>query len=57
MDRGLYTAPMMQRPTLRITTWVLLFILSTIVVEGYDVLSGGNITEMFWQPIRGCLFI
>ena len=31
---------MMQRRTLRITAWILLFIISTIVVEGYDVLSG-----------------
>jgi len=45
---------MMQRRTLRITAWILLFILSTIVVEGYDVLSGGNIQEIFMGPIRGC---
>jgi len=45
---------MMQRRTLRITAWILLFIVSTIVVEGYDVLSGGNIKEMFTQPILGC---
>ncbi len=45
---------MMQRRTLRITAWILLFIISTIVVEGYDVLSGGNITQMFIGPIRGC---
>ena len=45
---------MMQRRTLRITAWILLFIVSTIVVEGYDVLAGGKITEVFSGPIRGC---
>jgi hypothetical protein len=45
---------MMKRRTLRITAWVLMFIFSTIVVEGYDVLSGGNITEMFWEPMARC---
>ena len=45
---------MMQRRTLRLTAWILLFILSTIVVEGYDVLSGANITKMFWEPINRC---
>jgi len=45
---------MMSRRTLQITTWILLFVLSTIVVEGYDVLSNGNITKMFWEPFRGC---
>ena len=45
---------MIQRRTLRITAWILLFVLSTIVVEGYDVLSGANITKMFWEPFRGC---
>jgi len=45
---------MLQRRTLRIATWILLFILSTIVVEGYDVLSGGNIKELVWEPIKGC---
>ena len=43
----------MQRRTLRLTAYVLLFIIGTIVIEGYDVLSGGNITEMFYEPIRG----
>jgi hypothetical protein len=45
---------MMQRRTLRTVTWILLFILSTIVVEGYDVLTGGNIKEIFIEPIQGC---
>ena len=31
-----------------------MFILSTIVVEGYDVLSGGKIAEVFIGPIGGC---
>jgi hypothetical protein len=53
--RQLYTASMMQRRTLRITAWILLFILSTIVVEGYDVLSGGNITKTFSESIGSCL--
>ena len=42
---------MMSRRTIRITAWILLFTFSTIVVEGYDVLSGGNITETFCEPI------
>jgi hypothetical protein len=45
---------MMQRRKLRITAWILLFIISTIVVEGYDVLSGGNIMQTFIRPIEGC---
>ena len=52
-NRGIKPA-MMQRRTLRTTAWFLLFILSTIVIEGYDVVSDGNITEMFIGPIRGC---
>jgi hypothetical protein len=47
---------MMQRRTLRITAWILMFILSTVVAEGYDVLSGKNITKMFWEPFRGRFF-
>jgi len=54
MDREDYTTPMMQRRTLRIITWILLFILSTVVVEGYDALSGGNIKELFSERIGGC---
>jgi hypothetical protein len=42
---------MMQRRTLRITTYVLIFILGTIVIDGYDVISGGNIKELFYTPI------
>ena len=45
---------MMHRRTLRITAWILLLILSTIVVEGYDVLSGGKIPEIFTESFRGC---
>lgn len=53
--RDLYTTAMMQRRNVQITAWILIFIISTIVLEGYDVLSGGNITEMFIEPIhRGC---
>jgi len=42
---------MMQRRTVRITTYVLIFIIGTIVIDGYDVLSGGNIKELFYTPI------
>jgi len=42
---------MMQRRTLRIITWILLFIVSTVIVEGYDVVSGGNITKTFLAPV------
>jgi len=45
---------MMQRRTLRITAWILMLILSTIVIEGYDVVSGENVREMFGGPIIGC---
>jgi len=45
---------MMQRRTLRITAYILIFIIGTIALEGYDVLSGANITEQFFEPIRGC---
>jgi hypothetical protein len=31
-----------------------MFIISTVVLEGYDVLSGGNLTELFFEPFRGC---
>ena len=46
----------MQRRTLRITAYVLIFIIGTIFLEGYDVLTGGNIKELFFEPlIMGCL--
>jgi len=45
---------MMQRRTLRIATYVLIFVIGTIVIDGYDVLTGGNIKELFSEPIRGC---
>ena len=55
MDREEYTTAMMQRHTLQITAYVLIFVIGTIVIEGYDVLSGGNIKELFFEPIRhGC---
>jgi len=38
---------MMQRRTLRITAWILIFLIGTIAGEGYDVLSGGSITKAF----------
>ena len=38
---------MMQRRTLRTTAWILIFLIGTVAGEGYDVLSGGNITEAF----------
>ena len=54
MARELYTVPMMHRRTLRITAWILIFLIGTIALEGYDVLSGANITEAFIEPFRGC---
>ena len=45
---------MMHRRTLRITAWILVFIIATIALEGYDVLSGGNITEPWFEVSRGC---
>jgi len=45
---------MMQRRTLRITAYVLMFIIGTIVIEGYDVLSGRNVTDQFYFYFRGC---
>ena len=47
---------MMQRRTIRIITWILLFTVSTIVVEGYDVLSGANITKTMLAPVSSGLF-
>jgi len=44
----------MQRRTLRITAYVLMFIIGTIVIEGYDVLSGGNVTDVFSLYIQRC---
>ena len=38
---------MMNRRTLRRTAWILIFIIGTVAMEGYDVLSGRNITESF----------
>lgn len=38
---------MMQRRTLRITAWILIFLIATVAGEGYDVLSGGSITKAF----------
>ena len=31
-----------------------MFIIGTIALEGYDVLSGGNITEWLFEPSPGC---
>jgi hypothetical protein len=45
---------MMQRRTVRITAWILIFLIGTIALEGYDVLSGGSITAAFVEPYRGC---
>ena len=48
----LYTTAMMSRRTLRITAYVLIFLIGTIALEGYDVLSGANITsEKFYGII------
>ena len=47
---------MMQRRTLRMTAWILIFLIGTIAGEGYDVLSGGNITEAFVGAFRGCFY-
>jgi len=47
---------MLQRRTLRLTAYILIFIIGTIALEGYDVLSGGNITELFFERTSGCLF-
>lgn len=44
----------MRRRTIQITAYVLLFIIGTIVVEGYDVISGGNVTDVFYFYIRRC---
>ena len=54
MARELYTVPMLDRRTLRITVWILLFIIGTIVLEGYDVLSGGNLTDPWLEVSRVC---
>jgi hypothetical protein len=35
------------------TAYTLIFIIGTIALEGYDVLSGGNITELFYQHVGG----
>ena len=45
---------MMQRRTIRITAYVLIFIIGTIAMEGYDVLAGRNITDQFYFYIRRC---
>ena len=52
--REVYTASMMDRRSLRITAYILLFIIGTIAVKGYDVLSGGNITEPWFPISTGC---
>ena len=52
--RELYTASMMHRRTLQITAYILLFIIGTIAAKGYDVLSGGNITEPWFPIFNGC---
>jgi hypothetical protein len=44
----------MQRRTVRITAYVLMFVIGTIVIEGYDVVSGGHITDQFYFYIRHC---
>jgi hypothetical protein len=46
---------MMHRRTLRITAWILIFLIGTMALEGYDVLSGANITEALLEPFRVCL--
>ena len=43
---------MLQRRTLRTTAWILIFLIGTVALEGYDVLTGANITEAFIQPIH-----
>ena len=45
---------MLQRRTLRITAWILIFIIGTITLEGFDILTGANITAAFFEPMRGC---
>jgi hypothetical protein len=45
---------MINRRTLRITAWILIFLISTIAFEGYDVLTGGNITRPIVEPIWAC---
>jgi len=45
---------MMHPRTVRIIAWLLLFLIGTVVIEGYDVLSGGNITEPWFEVSRGC---
>ena len=45
---------MFPRRTLRITAWVLIFIIGTITLEGFDILTGANIVELFFEPLRGC---
>lgn len=45
---------MMQRRTIRITAYVLIFIIGTIAMEGYDVLSGRNITDEVYFYISRC---
>jgi hypothetical protein len=44
---------MMRRRTLRITAWILIFLIGTIALEGYDVLSGANITEALAELDHG----
>jgi len=48
-----YTTAMMQPRTLRIIAYVLIFIIGTIALEGYDVISGLNIMDQFYHPISG----
>jgi hypothetical protein len=41
---------MIKRRTVQITAYVLMFVIGTIAIEGYDVLSGGSITKVFYSP-------
>jgi hypothetical protein len=51
----LYTAAMMSRRIVRITAYVLIFLIGTLALEGYDVLSGANITsEHFYAALIRC---
>lgn len=45
---------MLPRRTLRITAWVLIFLIGTITLEGFDILTGANIIDNFIEPTRGC---
>lgn len=44
----------MQQRTIRMPAYVLIFVIGTIVIDGYDILSSGNITDQFFFYIRRC---